>query len=658
MHIVPAQYFRVSYDNIEKSGEIMALSRVKYYGSDDLSAGWNLKKAEQILQSWDNDIYISDVNRVIEFYNIQKYFSSSARLDNWDDDTYAGYKNQCKKISELLGRFFDAISDATIESTYRRVERNYLDDFWQLLCDFKVYERITPDTIKGILADYKSALKYVLSHKLLVMRYSEVITDCLCNHEQTAVLLINSYLVAQDQTNKPLFFPAEFTQDMRNQRLNAYVDLPAPNLNFLQLLWQAQSTKEFPISNKLKLKARKKCTLLEEQLLKTSPKMAFEVNVAFKSIPDGSVEHYENGNIFYSGYSREWIEENQDYPTLLNNFIYLFQYVDWSFRCTFTSLKSDLGILERSLGVKGKRDYEAGAGFQIKNMQSTAQLQGYLQELNRLGIRIEDVFKWFFNNYLEAEFNARGFSYSPPSTGTTYAEKCKLLVSSIDGVLKQYRLFAEDGIVDRELLEISSEHIIFGDLPSLRTKKYAYANSQELLGELYLLFSDQSMLSYTDKTGEKYGSLPQLLLNEKMSKEDFKEYQLDDLQRLIERGDILSDKNGYLDVNKPRVLIFRDLSINEVICPRYYDTNLRQLVDSLVASCDMEYENTLFSRPERDYLNYMLNKSEFSNGLDLRNKYTHDTCSLDEHAHFRDYLELLKIMVIIIIKINEEFCMR
>jgi len=32
--------------------------------------------------------------------------------------------------------------------------------------------------------------------------------------------------------------------------------------------------------------------------------------------------------------------------------------------------------------------------------------------------------------------------------------------------------------------------------------------------------------------------------------------------------------------------------------------------------------------------------------------------SLDEKVQFEDYLELLKIMVLIIIKINEEFCGR
>ena len=75
----------------------------------------------------------------------------------------------------------------------------------------------------------------------------------------------------------------------------------------------------------------------------------------------------------------------------------------------------------------------------------------------------------------------------------------------------------------------------------------------------------------------------------------------------------------------------------------------------MINSKDLRYQNSLFSIPEQNYLNYMLNKSEYSNGKDLRNKYNHSTYSLDKNQQEYDYNELLKIMAIIIIKINEEF---
>lgn len=68
--------------------------------------------------------------------------------------------------------------------------------------------------------------------------------------------------------------------------------------------------------------------------------------------------------------------------------------------------------------------------------------------------------------------------------------------------------------------------------------------------------------------------------------------------------------------------------------------------------------NTLFSEPEQSYLNYMLNKSVYSDGKDLRNKYIHSTYPRDEETQKTDYIEFLKIMILVIVKINEEFCIK
>ena len=85
---------------------------------------------------------------------------------------------------------------------------------------------------------------------------------------------------------------------------------------------------------------------------------------------------------------------------------------------------------------------------------------------------------------------------------------------------------------------------------------------------------------------------------------------------------------------------------------------IEQQVAALVGTGDLCYGSTLFSKPEQNYLNYILNKKEYSNGLDLRNKYAHDTCPLDEKTQQYDYWELQKIMVLIILKINEELCLK
>ena len=69
---------------------------------------------------------------------------------------------------------------------------------------------------------------------------------------------------------------------------------------------------------------------------------------------------------------------------------------------------------------------------------------------------------------------------------------------------------------------------------------------------------------------------------------------------------------------------------------------------------EVEIESSLFTRQEKDYLDYMLNVQQFMNGPEIRNRYVHGNFSQSPDTHHTDYIELLKIMTLIIIKINEE----
>lgn len=93
---------------------------------------------------------------------------------------------------------------------------------------------------------------------------------------------------------------------------------------------------------------------------------------------------------------------------------------------------------------------------------------------------------------------------------------------------------------------------------------------------------------------------------------------------------------------------------NDVLCLKHCD-EFRDVIEELISNGDIVTASRLFSRPESNYLNYMLNKAEFSNGLDLRNRYAHGTYSKDENSQARDYFDLLKIMIMVLLKIKEEF---
>lgn len=51
-----------------------------------------------------------------------------------------------------------------------------------------------------------------------------------------------------------------------------------------------------------------------------------------------------------------------------------------------------------------------------------------------------------------------------------------------------------------------SGSVRYKEIPSLIKNKYAYVNSNEIVREMHDMFSDQCMLSYTEKTGNKYNT--------------------------------------------------------------------------------------------------------------------------------------------------------
>lgn len=636
----------------------MDQERIKFYSVSDMSTGWFLHKIEEYFLEQHDSTGPLDINTALEMLNIKKFLDSGARLIQWGTRQVEEYKRKGNKIPQYIGSFCGTLSDANFSEVYSQVEIIYADDFWELVCTYKVYVRISPEVMFQILKNDENAVWLILQHKELSIKYGSIIAMHLVQNPYTAEKLMSNFLGVHDRGAEQLFFPESFNQEMRQQALLDYVESEYPNINYLQLLEQSQGTDGLKLPDKLRYMAKKKKEFLQEKIFARNSGMEYGAEVSFGSIPDGSIQQSREHGIIKCRYSREWIEDNQDYPTLLNNFIYMFDFVDNQFRASFVSLTSQMGIFERTMGIKGKKDYLVGITFQSKRILSILQMIAYNQELQQLGIRLENIFQWFFEEYLRCEFGAIGFSYSPPSKGTTVVEKCKLLASAIDGVLKQYRLYCEDGFVNRELLEMSSGHIVYDSLKGCLENKYIYASSDTLLNEMFLLFSDQSMMSFTRKTESKYRTVPELLLSEKIRRDDYEEYQLQDLNWLIERGSIIVTSSGLLTTNRQRVSILKDLFYNEVICPNYYSDSLNEQLEALIQEGELCYGSTLFSKPEQAYLNFALNKSEYSNGLDLRNRYIHDTCSQDEAEQRADYAELQKIMVLIIIKINEELCIR
>ncbi|HHH5837612.1 TPA: hypothetical protein ACP2TU_002496, partial [Listeria innocua] len=149
----------------------------------------------------------------------------------------------------------------------------------------------------------------------------------------------------------------------------------------------------------------------------------------------------------------------------------------------------------------------------------------------------------------------------------------------------------------------------------------------------------------------------------KIKKDDFHNYQRLDIEFLLDNYIISIDKKGDIFITEKQLLRIRIFSnIYKYGVIHYYHSNKKldinkeltyqqQEIDEMIEEELLIYENTFFAKPEVDYLNYILNNSEFDNALGIRNKYSHGSI-VDENED--DYFYLLIVLVVYIIKINEE----
>ena len=208
---------------------------------------------------------------------------------------------------------------------------------------------------------------------------------------------------------------------------------------------------------------------------------------------------------------------------------------------------------------------------------------------------------------------------------------------------------------------MSSEPTAFKDIPSLNSNKYIYINKADKGVEflIYLLFSDQTLLTYVDPFKDKqYRNLVDLLVNEEeISFSNYEEYQHEHLNFLIDKNYISIDENNCIHVpNWNRVLILRDIFENEVASFYHYQPDMQEEVMNMGKEGIVFFGSSLFAESEQNYFNYYLNKSEFTNGLDLRNSYLHGTQAnpSETHLHENSYLLYLKILTLVIFKIEDD----
>lgn len=638
------------------------MDRIKFYSVNDWASVYQLQKAEKHINDFDKNKEYT-IEEVLELYNITKYIDNNLFLKNWNTVYIEKAKHVTKEMKSIVFKYMDNISNEDFETILNDVPNRYIDDFFELF-EKKIEKiNITADIFIKAICERNISIYHILHLKKIVKKYdSEIRKIMLQDIINSTEIMIRKYYINEEK-NKEIELPSSLTNEDKEKMLIRYIDNEYANLNYVRIIAKIQSSKDMiEISDKTKLKACRKVVELENKIFTKGTGIEYGYNVIFDEKQKTEKIEKMEGNHLICSYSKKWIEENKaDFATLLNNFIYLFDFTDIEGRVELVNKKHETGVFERAMDLKMLKAYNPNSTFNHKKMVSLLQLNAYYEQLNRLNIRLEDIIEWFFDSYLKENFEIENFSISMPSKDSTFFEKCKSVLPEIDHILKEYKYYVEDGQVDPELVSISSEHMFFKDIPSKVKDKYVYLKNSDYNSLIdYYFFSDQCMLAYLENLDNKYDNFFKLIVKEDIKYNDYPEYNKKELEWLIKEKLIFENDRGFLKIkNEERIMIYGELHYKEVINYWRKSEKIKNEIKQMIKEDRLEIDSSLFSRNEQDYFNFYLNMSEFIDGYDIRNSNLHGTQIGDRKSdvHYSRYLQIMLLIVLIVIKINDDICL-
>ena len=635
-------------------------NRVKFYSKEDMAGGHELSKGEHILRD-EVQPNLTDINDILELYNIKKYIDNELYLKKWTQKDIESFKTKIAEYGKIIGQFMSKVNDDNILDLYDKLLFDYIDFFWEIVNNQNVFKRISKSNFQKILTDEPHVINKIITHESLVDYYNVTIKDFLLTYSQSAEILLTIYEVQEEFPQKQKFLPKSLSIENKETIISNYLDSNDTNLNYIGIIQNIRNRNDFKISDKTRLKAKRLEKSETEKFFTEKGSFKYGVNISFPKnatkIKDGYID--ENHIANYS-YSLDFIKRNNNPYFLFQNFKHLFEYTDIQNRIELVSKKSQLGLFERIMGVHSQNEYRGGTAFYLSEMTSQGQIYGYNKIVNEMNYSLEDILHFVFTSIFQEKYDfTNNVSFYIPNA-TTYFEKVRLLAPEFESILKQFKLFVEDGNIDFELLQISSLPSSIKYIPSLNPNKYIYFNesNEVMIGYSNLFFSDQSHLTYVEPfKDKKYHTFFDLLANEDVKFGNYEEHQKPRLNYLIEKRFIEIDKNDFIQItNTPRVLILKDLHDNEVGSYYHYPIGFQREVQQMATENIVFFESSLFSKPEQSYFNYFLNKSEFTNGLDLRNSYLHGTQanSNEVEKHKYAYFTYMKLLVLAMLKIEDD----
>lgn len=635
--------------------------KVHYYSKYDMSIPFNLQRADAVIEQYKTGQRPESVNDVIELYNIWLFVENGVSAKDWSEGTLQLIRTQFKR--EVV-RFFSSLTRETWVSVFKQTDIDYKHCFWKILDRFNINGLLDVDTVREAIAGSTWELRDLLHQERLVDQNQQTIVVLLKENENSAEWLLQEY-VQEDEldSKKKYFFPKALTFQDKEDIISRYLDGEKPNLNYVRLIQLAKTDSNLRLSDKLRLKAKKVEKRLNDEYFPTENVIRHKYAVSISSAPNKPlkwVDSDEEGDPVLC-YSKEIMLKFRG-PGLLNYLRYGFEFLTLNGLISLVARDSDAGSFERVFSMRGRYSYPTNFAFQYKEAISWLQIEAMQKVLMDEGTNIEESLKVYYEKYLNEEYGYPSGKLSIADVGADWVTKCKAIAPEIDAIAHRYDQYAKTGSVDEELLMLSKENVRITGVLSTNPGRYYTIKGRpgELYRLFYLFFSDQSMLTFIEPFKDShYDTLYQLLVEQdgKIPYDNYQNYQLRDIDYLIEEGYISKGEDGMLSIEKNLEIGLLKQLYEYHSCPYLvYGTFERELMREMEKKGWIEKDNHLLTIEERNYFDYYMYNTKYTNGPALRNRYVHGSHAdpSKDNVHRNAYYRLLILLVLELLKIEDD----
>ena len=299
------------------------MGRIKFYSKYDLTTNMNINNIINFTNNFNYEIEEYNINDVLEYFNIIKFSKDNEIKERIINETNKKFNEVLKIIQRRIGKFNGKNKESFL-SLYNEVDFIYREDFFELIKRDDILNNIKDLDFEELLNNPNFHYNLILKHEKIVKNFDEIITKYMIEDSECTEIIIGKYIYEKDQNRDKIYLPKSLTQKNREEIIIKYIESDNVNLRYLGMIINFPNKFELKVSDKIKLKAKRRYIQESNKIFKNSTSIETEFEIIYDKNQEDPVIYSSDNNIFKCSVSTKWIEENLDYNTLLNNFIYIF----------------------------------------------------------------------------------------------------------------------------------------------------------------------------------------------------------------------------------------------------------------------------------------------------------------------------------------------